>query len=483
MKLSLLARLGAAAALTAGLVFGAAPAQAAAPQVTTVAYVSASQQGSVATVMTPDYDGGSTDSVCATSSASAGQSALLPVARWADATTNMHSRLDGGILTDSAQLLQRNGVTSAGMGTGNFMWNLGTGMAQFAINFCIMNSAGGAADQIGSNIGKALLDPSSGVIAAIVVIVAVIFLARGMRRGSVQWKNLMMKGVIVGLFVVMVAGASASTGGGKDGSTAAYKPGVMSPGWIITGMNKAVGSLASAPAAALSLDSGGAGEKSADPLSCRNYVTSMKEMYVDRYGSGGAQLSSGVPLLLSGMWERAGLSTWRTAQFNSVNNGLDENVYCHVLEHNANSKIVGWEAGTVQSIMIGIMGGNTPASTPTSGSLPLSPRPTTSEGPVGHCPVRMRPVARLVCGPGRRRCSAVTLRRVETRRPPLTTARSSSQTRTTPSTSSTGRPTARKPVPKQPETRTSAPSSGLSTAMTTARASRPCWPTTFRLPA
>jgi hypothetical protein len=364
MKLSILTRIGATVAIAAGLVFGAAPAQAAAAAapVSTVSSVTASQQGSVATVVKPDYDPGSTESVCGTSATGAGQSPLLPVARWADATSNMHSRLDGGILTDSAELMQRNGVISAGMGTGNFMWNLGTGMAQFAINFCIMNSAGGAADQIGANIGKALLSPSSGVIAGIVVIVAVIFLARGMRRGSVQWKNLMMKGVIVGLFAVMVAGASASTGGGRDGSPDPYKPGVLSPGWIITGMNKAVGSLASAPAAAMSLDSGGAGDLSNDPISCANYLTSMKQQYIDRYGSGGSQLSSGVPLILSGMWEKAGLTTWRTAQFNSINSGLDANVYCHVLEHNAGSTVQGFEAGTVQSIMIGIMNGNTPSS-------------------------------------------------------------------------------------------------------------------------
>jgi hypothetical protein len=257
----------------------------------------------------------------------------------------MHSRLDNVMMADTAQLLQRNAVVSGGMSTGNFMWSLGTGMSAFAINFCLLDAMGGAADKVGATIGDAVL--KSGLLAALVVISVAVLLFQARRRGGAAWKTIVAKGAIVGLLGIMVAGAMGSTGGGKDGSTAPYQPGLMSPGWIVTTLNKTVSSLASAPAAALAMPTTAAGAYDlSNPLSCANYITSLKSGYQATYGSGADKLSSGVPMIMSTLWEGTGLQTWRTAQFGTAttadgNNRLDENTYCHLLDWNSGVRVMG----------------------------------------------------------------------------------------------------------------------------------------------
>lgn len=326
MKKSLLARLIGTLIVMAILAIGLAPAASAAP---------ARSQTAAAAPMATNTCGSSGES-----GKYAAASPLLPVNRWADATANMHSRLDNVMMADTAQLLQRNAVISGGMSTGNFMWSLGTGMSAFAINFCMLDSMGGAADKVGATIGDAIL--KSGLLAALVVIAVTVLLFQARRRGGAAWKTIIAKGAIVGLLGIMVAGAMSSTGGGKDGSTAAYKPGIMSPGWIVTTLNKTVSSLASAPAAALAMPKTSTGDYDpTNPLWCGNYIASLKNGYQATYGSGADKLSSGVPMIMSSLWEGTGLQTWRTAQFGTATasggNRLDENTYCHLLDWNNSS--------------------------------------------------------------------------------------------------------------------------------------------------
>ncbi|ACL42374.1 hypothetical protein Achl_4423 (plasmid) [Pseudarthrobacter chlorophenolicus A6] len=333
MKKSLFARLTGALIVMAALTVGMAPAAsaAAAPAHSQVAIstpAAAPAMVSAASTCT----GSSTEGKYASSSPQ------LPVNRWADATANMHSRLDNQFMADTAQLLQRHALVTAGMSSGNFMWSLGTGASAFAINFCMLDSMGGAADQVGATIGGAVL--SSGLLAAIVVIAVAILLFQARRRGGAAWKTIVAKGAIVGLLGIMVAGSMNSTGGGKDGSTAEYKPGLMSPGWIVTTLNKTVSSLASAPASALAMPTTQTGiYDTTDPLSCANYIQSLKAGYQSTYGAGADKLSSGVPMIMSTLWEGTGLKTWRSAQFGT--NGLDSEAYCHLLDWNSGVGVMG----------------------------------------------------------------------------------------------------------------------------------------------
>lgn len=351
MKKSLFARLIGTLIVMATLALGFAPAATAAATHTPASVSSAVRAA-------PDSGGGivTSTNACGSSGADgrfAASSPLLPVNRWADATANMHSRLDNVMMADTAQLLQRNAVISGGMSTGNFMWSLGTGMSAFAINFCMLDSMGGAADAVGATIGNAIL--GSGLLAAMVVIAVVALLFKARRSGGAAWKTIIAKGAIVGLLGVMVAGAMGSTGGGKDGSKEPYQPGVMSPGWIVTTLNKTVSSLASAPAAALAMPETETGTyDTTNPLWCGNYITSLKSGYQATYGAGADKLASGVPMIMSTLWEGTGLQTWRTAQFGTAttadgNNRLDENTYCHLLDWNSGVRVMGPSVAADQS--------------------------------------------------------------------------------------------------------------------------------------
>lgn len=379
MNKSLLARLIAVLAVVAVLSFGFSPA----------ANAAVPTAGSVPAVMTAGEGVGSASSVCANSGGNVGASttALLPVVRWSDATANMHSRLDNTWMGDTANLVQRHQIVGNGMAAGNFMWSLGTGLSSFAINFCLLSSAGGAADEVGATFGKIMLN--SPLLAFLVIFMVVALIWQGHRRGNMPWKTIMAKAVIVGFFAAMVAGSMASTGGGKNGDHSTYKPGAMSPGWIVTSMNNLVSSLASAPAAALAsnqatqLDTGdmSTGMDQSNILSCDNYVKGLRKGYQESYGSGAGALSSGVPTIMSSLWETTGLQTWRMAQFGP--SGMDTNTWCRVLEWNAHSRTIGAtmdgdrlaSATTVRSVMYRVMGElglqtvyETPAYLPTDNS-------------------------------------------------------------------------------------------------------------------
>ncbi|MCC3292826.1 hypothetical protein [Arthrobacter sp. zg-Y1110] len=351
MNKSILARVFSALLLLGVLTFGFAPAANAA------AIPAASTPASIQLPAVIDGAGApnSAKSVCGTTAggtSSAASNDLLPVNRWADATSSMHSRLDNTFLSDTAELMQRHSIISTGMSSGNFMWSLGTGMSAFAINFCMLDKMGGAADSVVATIGNAVMD--SALLTGMVVLSIVILLFKGRKSGQMPWKAIAQKGVVIGLLAAMTAGAMASTGGGKSGSSEQpyseaaqnqpYVPGVMSPGWIVTTMNRTISSLASAPAGALVLSTTNAGQMNqANLLSCDNYLLSLKMGYKNAYADTAESLASGVPLILSSLWETTGLQTWRTAQFGNAGQGanrLDENSWCRLLEWNAGSRVM-----------------------------------------------------------------------------------------------------------------------------------------------
>jgi hypothetical protein len=136
----------------------------------------------------------------------------------------------------------------------------------------------------------------------------------------------------VALFSVMVSGAAQST---TTGGT--FKPGFMSPGWFVVETNTVLSTLASAPAAALNIKSDtGAGKQyapgSTGPLSCSEYVDTLKAEYVNTNKTKGVNPVEGsVPLVMSGMWEATGLEVWATSQFGGSNPYGDYS-YCRLLE-------------------------------------------------------------------------------------------------------------------------------------------------------
>lgn len=252
------------------------------------------------------------------------QSELLPVNRWADATGGMHGRLG---TFDIGEKIQRYGTYPVLMSMGNAMWSGATSMTSAAIRMDILDSAGQSADNAAAKLGQALM--SSGVVALVAVIALLVPVWRAARgQGGAPWGQLGKIGAIVGLFSVMLVGAGASTT--QNGE---FKPGMFSPGWWVVTTNSVIASVASAPAAALTVGDAGAGfnydEASKGELSCYQYVEYLKGRY--QTSNPANRMESSVPLVMSGMWEATGLQVWSTSQF-GPNNPYGDFTYCRMLE-------------------------------------------------------------------------------------------------------------------------------------------------------
>lgn len=337
-----MARLGAALALAAILIAGLIPAAQAAQA------TPASASVSVAQVVRHDGQAQRPQnfSVCQSNSG-ASNSNFLPVNRWQGATNELHSRLEGGINVGSFMgTIHRDFVVGSGMSFGNFLWSQGANLAEFAVGFCMLNTVGGAADGIAKQIGDVMFFGAGLPILAFLIVVSIIAVVVQGLKGSIRWGSLFQKAIVVGLLAFMTLGSVNSTGGGINGNNSTYKPGVGSPGWIVTTVNNTIASLASAPAMAFSIDP--PDTSNGGLLSCKNYVTALNTKYMDQYGQGTASLAAGVPMVISSMWERSGLTAWRAAQFGSGNeaNRYSDRAWCRMLEWNA-----GTYSGNVPEIM------------------------------------------------------------------------------------------------------------------------------------
>ena len=397
MTKSTIARTFGALIVVLGLLFGLAPAASAAtPSTHSISSVRAAVAANgdyLDPLKAPKSPGAAR--ACDAPSEGVSTSSNLPVNRWTDATAQLFWRLSNTAGLDTALIIQRQNVLSMGMSMGNTMWSLGTGMSAFAINFCVLDIAGGTADQVGATIAKTL--GNSALLSFLVITSVLIIMFKGRGRGRIDWKAIAMKAVVVGIFMAMIVGATASTGGGKDGSTANYRPGVMSPGWIVTTMNNTLASLASEPARALAVDAPPNIQSAHDGLSCANYVYQLKMGYQARYGTGSDAMASGVPMILSDLWEKTGLQTWRTTQFGTAvrNDGtrMDDNSWCRLLEFNAATKVTdsatdGTAYGfSVRDAMMRAFAVHNPAMTPDAGNKMWdSPafNPTTNKDIMDH---------------------------------------------------------------------------------------------------
>lgn len=286
----------------------------------------------------------------------------LPVARWAGGTDQFHSRLGTKAWNDIAEKMQRQGVISFMYAIGNTAWTTTTGLVETAVNFCVLDKAGGAVDQAAHKLGNAVM--KSGILAAFVVLSLVVYIWRIGRAagGGGNSSLIMQKALIVGLFGLMLFGAAASTGGGKNGNEGPYRPGFGSPGWFITTIDNVVSASANSLTSNLANDagmiqgaeegwnvSGPRGGKGNSNLGCAPYVKAMKEIYKEKYSTyvGGKkyyEASASVPLMLSAMWEQSGLKMWQKAQFGDRND-YGKFSYCRLLEYNADAPRQYTEAG------------------------------------------------------------------------------------------------------------------------------------------
>jgi hypothetical protein len=278
----------------------------------------------------------------------------LPVGRWQDAM-EFHDRLHNSRPGDIAKSVQRQGVVSLLFATGNMFWSVTTGATEMAVNFCVLNKVGGLVDNVAATLAHAMISSN---LLAVLVVCSVIFYAWRIGRGqggSTNTSALLQKGIVLGVFGIMLAGASASTGGGSPTSPKGdYHPGAGSPGWFVTEIDTVVSQAANIGASGLanhSIHGAEYGVYGNENLACAPYVAAMKNLYRDNYGKTEAdKANAAVPLLLSSMWENSGLEMWKNAQFGNAVAGnakgtYSENydwsygdvMYCHLLDYNAST--------------------------------------------------------------------------------------------------------------------------------------------------
>ena len=319
----------------------------------------------------------------------------LPINRWADATSNQHTRLSLNLFNigNLPDVVQRDFVVADAQALGNTFWKAGVGLTEAATRFCFANSVASTADGLTATIGRAL---SSGGLVALLLVAATILILVRLRRGDGTARHQVGKIVVVLLiFAVMVNGAEQT----KTGANGQVSFGFGSPGWVLTHVYNAVSMVASAPAAALSgvADSlsfnGTTGQKidAEDPLSCGNYVSNLRSDYRAAYGpSASSNMAATVPLALDSMWEQSGLTTYAYSQF-GANNDYAPLVYCRLLEANANIPPATQVAITDQTpraaaILAGTVdsgGGNTAMAWASDQNLGNSPDDTTDESMIG----------------------------------------------------------------------------------------------------
>ncbi len=250
----------------------------------------------------------------------------LPFDEWKDATGKLHSRLDGSILENAYAFLSRYGTQQSWMGSGNSSYDISLTMVEFATGMDIMRQVGAAADKAAASIGSALVSGPGAVITVALVAAAILALIwRQARSAEKPWGRAAQMLGVVGILAVMAFGANASTGTGDQ-----YKPGPGSPGWVVTTVNDAIGTMVEAPAASIAtaMNPAASGtEADANISYCASSVATRTTAYMNATTGNGHAL----PAVLGNQWLNTGGEAWKAAQFGAANPYADE-VYCHLLD-------------------------------------------------------------------------------------------------------------------------------------------------------
>ena len=256
----------------------------------------------------------------------------LPVNRWSDATSSFHSRLDADAWNDVAEKVQRNGVSSTAMAGGNAMWSMSSSVLYASGSFCPMQRLSTHMDEVVGKLGKAL--NTSGVIALFVVTGLISVFVRYHKReiplGQLL-SEIVKTGVITGVIIVMINGASAS-------SVSRGYIGAGSPAWWVATTNDAVNKVTGKVADAWEnngvIEIGYEPVYGGDPLheydvyNCKKYVKWLKATYKKKWSStSGYELAN----MVSGMWEASALPAWASQQF-GTDNPYTDHMYCFALE-------------------------------------------------------------------------------------------------------------------------------------------------------
>lgn len=259
-------------------------------------------------------------------SASSGEAtferANLPIDRWSGGTTSFHTRLGAKITDDVRQKMSRDAIAPMQLAMGNGMWSMAAGLTSYAENFDLLESAGCSADLTAAAIGRGLFNNGAAALVAVVGLFTVFWRARN--GDAPPWRDLGKIAGTLALAAILLNGAMETESTGELGSG--------SPGWFAVRIDGiASGLMAPVTRSVVDQSPGPAGFASAgdrDYMSCKDYIAELRNRHES---AGGAQ----VPMVMSAMWEQAGLAVWSGAQFGTQNDFANFTA-CRLLERQAN---------------------------------------------------------------------------------------------------------------------------------------------------
>lgn len=284
---------------------------------------------------TPTED---TTSACVADLGSAG--GLLAVTRWKDATTGLHTRLQGWSLESAANLANRS-QSFIGINAGNVMFSMAAWAVEGSMHLCPLDVVGENIDKAAGVVGNAFKNSPVMAVGLAVAFAGIMGSRASMRGGGTTIAAIGKKLLVIGVMSVMTVGAASSTT--VDGH---FKPGAFSPGWFIVKTDRVISSIASAPVAAVASYVGGEAEitpggadNGSGVLSCQAYIKAMHDQYKAAYGDAMDSAAATTPLLVSSLWEQSGYTAWKKAQFGSNSGGFVDYAACRYLEMQADSPV------------------------------------------------------------------------------------------------------------------------------------------------
>lgn len=260
--------------------------------------------------------------------------------RWGDAANGFHTKFDGFVGTQLAEMAQRNMLQGGAMAGANSAMKWMSGYTQFAASLNVIDGMGSAMDGIvktmlgaligtAGNVGTAVL---LGLIGMLCVMIAIWRNARaGMARMARE-----VGAVVVIIAIVFGVGVSAlNHNPGQDG----YNPSPLSPGWLVKGVNDSITTLTAAPAKAFvdSVETAVWGEEPGVDLSnglgCSAYTQAMKTAFDDAVATGTSSTKSmkTIAQVTDSMWDSTGLYVWTKTQA-GYDNPYAAKVYCRILD-------------------------------------------------------------------------------------------------------------------------------------------------------
>lgn len=267
---------------------------------------------------------------------------LRTLNRWGDASNGFHTKYDGFIGSQLADMAQRNFTQGGAMSVGNWAMTVTSEFTQFAVNLDIINGLGSAMDGIAKTMLQALIGVTGGAGAGIlfgVIAIVSILLAiwRNARSGLARMAR--EAGAVI-VVIAVVFGIGITTLNYNPGQGDTYNPAPASPGWFVKGVNDAITNLTALPAKTFVDGVEGAvwGNELADSnlgggLGCSQYTAAMAASFDRGVAATTTNSKSQVAIaqVTDSLWDSTGLYVWAKTQ-GGYQNPYAAKVYCRLLD-------------------------------------------------------------------------------------------------------------------------------------------------------